>query len=200
MSSLKTQFITHNPFSTLLEIHYTGFRREVGLAGVGGGWGAWRGCPCVQECPLLPQRDKLAPLAPASKPFTLIPFCHPWEDRNLVGRECGRREGGGVGATGHQMEARTGKRRFSQPGDSTVMTNSWGKDDCEFLNHQARVEERKSMVRVCARLRNGCCRGAKLPQFLITWSQNDPLGTWVETERLLNWWILSLKCSCFILL
>lgn len=138
MSSLKTQFITHNPFSTLLEIHYTGFRREVCPAGVAG-----RGCPCVQECPLLPQRDKRAPLAPASKPFTLIPFCHPWEDRNLVGRECGKREGGGVGATGHQMEAKTGKRRISWLGDSTVMTNSWEKDDCEFLNRQAQLEQRK---------------------------------------------------------
>lgn len=119
MSSLKTQFITHNPFSTLLEIHYTGFRREVGPAGVTG-----RGCPCAQECPLLPRRDKRAPLAPTSEAFTLIPFRHPWEDRNLVGRECGRREGGGVGVTGRQIEARTGKRRLCQSGDLTVMTNS----------------------------------------------------------------------------
>lgn len=199
MSSLKTQFITHNPFSTLLEIHYSGFRREVGPAGVRG-VRRGEGVPSFRNVRFSLRGTNSLHWPQHRKPFTLIPFRHPWEDRNLVGRECGRREGGGVGATGHQMEARTGKRRLSQSGDSTVMTNSWGKDDCEFLNHQARLEERKSMVRVCARLRKGCCRGAKLPQFLITWSRNDPPGTRVETERLLNWWILRLKCSCFILL
>lgn len=40
----------------------------------------------------------------------------------------------------------------------------------------------------------------KLPQFLITWSWNDPPDTWAVTKRLQNWWIPGLKCSCFILL
>lgn len=70
MSSLKTQFITHNPFSTLLEM------QEFGRGG-GGGGSAWPGDSSVPFTLGMSLSLSLSPAGPTAEISTLIPSSSP---------------------------------------------------------------------------------------------------------------------------